>query len=142
MHVVSLSLSNNISLLDTLGIQRFRKAVHKWVQKADLQSDGGENPNQVVLDESVIRINDRQYWLYAAVDPATNRFSDLPVQFFQNGVNQNLLWKSSAGNMTLKTLCLSSVMRTGSKQHCNDTSSISDTNSTEIGIVSNVSFEI
>ncbi|SDK11179.1 Transposase (or an inactivated derivative) [Halovenus aranensis] len=74
MHVAGLSLSNTISALDNLGVQRSRKAVHDWVQKADLQPDGGAAPNQVALDESVIRINDQQYWLYAAVDPETNIF--------------------------------------------------------------------
>jgi transposase-like protein len=74
MHVAGLSLSNTISVLDRLGVQRSRKAVHDWVQKADLQPDGGEAPNQVALDESVIPINDQQFWLYAAVDPDTNKF--------------------------------------------------------------------
>ena len=75
MHMAGLSLSNTISVLDKLGVQRSRKAVHDWVQKADLQPDGGETPNKVALEESVIRINDQQYWLYAAVDPDTNNFS-------------------------------------------------------------------
>jgi len=44
------------------------------VQKADLQPDGGESPNQGALGESVIRVNDQQYWLYAAVDPETSIF--------------------------------------------------------------------
>jgi len=72
MDVVGLSLSNTISVLDNLGVQRSRKIVHDWVHKANLQPDGGETPNQVALDKSVIRINDRQYWLYAAVDTETN----------------------------------------------------------------------
>jgi len=74
MHVAGLSLSNTVSILDELGVQRSRKAVHDWVQKAELQPDGGESPNQVALDESMIRINDQQYWLYAAVDPETKTF--------------------------------------------------------------------
>jgi putative transposase len=74
MHLAGLSLSNTISILDGSGVQRSRKAVHDWVQKADLQPDGGAAPNHVALDESVIRINDQQYWLYAAVDPETNIF--------------------------------------------------------------------
>jgi transposase-like protein len=74
MHVAGLSLSNTISVLDELGVQHSRKAVHDWVQKAELQPDGGANPNHVALDETVIRINNQQYWLYAAVDPDTNRF--------------------------------------------------------------------
>ena len=80
LHVAGLSLSNTISILDTLGVDRSRKAVHDWVQKAELQPDGGESPNQVAVDESVIRIDDQQYWLYAAIDPATNRF--LHVRLF------------------------------------------------------------
>jgi len=74
MHVAGLSLSNTISVLDNLGVQHSRKAVHDWVQKAYLHPDRGENLNQVALDESVIRINDQQYWLYITVDPDTNKF--------------------------------------------------------------------
>jgi transposase-like protein len=74
MHVARLSLSNTVLILDELGVERSRKAIHDWVQKADLQPDTGASPNQVALDESVIRINDQQYWLYAAVDPETNIF--------------------------------------------------------------------
>jgi putative transposase len=48
-------------MIDSWGVQRSRKAVHDWVQKTGLQPDGGDAPNQVVLDESVIRINDQQY---------------------------------------------------------------------------------
>ena len=70
--VAGLSLSNTVELLDNLGVDRSRKAVHDWVQKADLQPESGRSPNQVALDETVIRINDQQFWLYAAADPQTN----------------------------------------------------------------------
>jgi putative transposase len=79
-HVAGLSLSNTVELLDCLGVQRSRKAVHDWVQKADLQPESGKSPNQIALDETVIRINDQQFWLYAAADPATNDL--LHVQLF------------------------------------------------------------
>ena len=75
MHVAGLSLSNTISVLDNLGVQRSRKAVHDWVQKADLQPVSGKSPNQIAVDETVIRINDQQFWLYAAANPQTKRFS-------------------------------------------------------------------
>jgi putative transposase len=71
-HVAGLSLSNTVELLDSLGVQRSRKAIHDWVQKADLQPKSGRTPNQIALDETVIRINDQQFWLYAAGDPETN----------------------------------------------------------------------
>lgn len=31
-------------------------------------------PLEAVIDQKAIRINDEQYWLYAAVNPETNRF--------------------------------------------------------------------
>ena len=46
--------------------------VHNWVHKADLQPDSGKNPDHVAVDETVIRLNDEQYWLYAVVNPETN----------------------------------------------------------------------
>jgi putative transposase len=79
-HLAGLSLSNTVDLLDALGVQRSRKAIHDWVQKADLQPDTGQSPNQIALDETVIRINDEQYWLYAAADPETNHL--LHVRLF------------------------------------------------------------
>jgi putative transposase len=45
------------------------KAVHDWVQKADLQPVSGKPPNQVAVDETVIRINNQQFWMYAAANP-------------------------------------------------------------------------
>ena len=77
MHLAGLSLSNTVSVLDELGVQRSRKAVHDWVQKADLQPVDGANPNHVAVDETVIRINDQQFWLYAAVNPDTNKILHL-----------------------------------------------------------------
>lgn len=53
-HLAGLSLSNIVSLLKNLGVERIRKAVHDWVQKADLQLIDGRSPNHVVLDETVI----------------------------------------------------------------------------------------
>jgi transposase-like protein len=45
---------------------------HNWVHKADLQPESGRSPDHVAVDETVIRLNDEQYWLYAAVDPEAN----------------------------------------------------------------------
>ena len=80
LHLAGLSLSNTIQGLKMFGVQRSRKAVHDWVQKADLQPTDGANPNHVALDETVIRVNDEQYWLYAAVGPDINNF--LHVRLF------------------------------------------------------------
>ncbi len=72
-HVAGLSLSNTVELLEDLGVERCRTTVHNWVQKADLQPRDGANPDHVAVDETVIQLNDDRFWLYAAVDPATNR---------------------------------------------------------------------
>jgi transposase-like protein len=80
LHLAGLSLSNTISILDTLGVDRCRSTVHNWVQKADLQPTDGADPDHVAVDETVIQLNDERYWLYAAVDPATNRL--LHVRLF------------------------------------------------------------
>ena len=73
LHLAGLSLSNTVSILDVFGVQRARSTVHNWVHKADLQPEEGRSPDHVAVDETVIQLNDQQYWLYAAVDPETNK---------------------------------------------------------------------
>ncbi|WP_211312042.1 IS6 family transposase [Halarchaeum salinum] len=77
LHLSGLSLSNTVSELEKFGVERSRKAVHDWVQKADLQPTSDASPDHVALDETVIRINGQQFWLYAAVNPETNEFLHL-----------------------------------------------------------------
>jgi putative transposase len=72
MHLAGLSLSNTVSVLSSLGVERVRSTVHNWVHKADLQPDDYMKPNQVAVDETMIRLNGDWYWLYMAVDPDTN----------------------------------------------------------------------
>ncbi len=72
LHLAGLSLSNTVSILEIFGVERARSTVHNWVHKADLQPDSNQNPDHVAVDETVIRLNDEKYWLYAAVDPETN----------------------------------------------------------------------
>jgi len=80
LHLAGLLLSNTIRELEKFGVERSRKAVHDWVQKADLQPADDASPDYVALNETVIRINGQQFWLYAAIDPETNRF--LHVRLF------------------------------------------------------------
>ncbi|QSG16318.1 Transposase (plasmid) [Halapricum desulfuricans] len=72
LHLAGLSLSNTVSILAVFGVERARSTVHNWVHKADLQPESGRSPDHVAVDETVIRLNDERYWLYAAVDPETN----------------------------------------------------------------------
>jgi transposase-like protein len=80
LHLAGLPLLNTVRDSEKFGVQRSRKAVHDWVQKANLQPVDGASPNHVVIDETVIRVNDEQYRLYAAVDPDTNKI--LHIQLF------------------------------------------------------------
>lgn len=68
LHLTGLSLSNTVRKLERFGVERSQKAVHDWIQKCDLQPADGAAPNHVALDETVIQIDEQQYWLYAAVD--------------------------------------------------------------------------
>ena len=72
LHLSGLSLSNTVSVLDVFGVRRARSTVHNWIHKPDLQPTSGKIPDHVAVDETVIQLNDEQYWLYAAVDPETN----------------------------------------------------------------------
>jgi transposase-like protein len=73
LHLAGLSLSNTVCVLEVFGVKRARSTVHNWVHKADLQPEDGQSPDHVAVDETVIQLNDEQYWLYAAVDPQTNK---------------------------------------------------------------------
>jgi putative transposase len=73
LHLAGLSLSNTVSVLEIFGVSRARSTVHNWVHKADLQPESGRSPDHVAVDETVIQINEEYYWLYAAVDPDSNK---------------------------------------------------------------------
>jgi transposase-like protein len=72
LHLAGLSLSNTVSVLELFGVERARSTIHNWVQKAELQPQDGQSPDQIAVDETVIHLDDEQYWLYAAVDPESN----------------------------------------------------------------------
>jgi len=84
LHAAGLSLSDTVSVLENFGVSRSRSTVHNWMRKAELEPEGGKSPDHVAIDESVIWLNDEQYWLHAAVDPETNEF--LHVRVFSSCV--------------------------------------------------------
>jgi len=86
LHVAGLSLANTKQILDRLGVERSRTAIHNWVQKADVQPRSDAEPNHIAVDETVIQVNDQRHWLYAAVDPTTNEI--LHVRLFQTRTTQ------------------------------------------------------
>jgi putative transposase len=141
MHLAGLSLSSTVSALYSLGVERSRKAVHDWVQKADLQPLSGKAPNQVAVDETVIRINDQPFWLYAAADPQTNEL--LYLRLFST--TTTALTDSFSTNYGRNTMsnppCSSSMVPNISKQHSADQGSDFRQNVTEIGMPLNVYLE-
>ena len=48
--------------------------IHNWVQTAELRPTSDATPDHIVIDETVIQVNDERRWLYAAVNPETNKF--------------------------------------------------------------------
>ena len=86
LHLAGLSLSNTKRYLEKLGVKRSRTAVHDWVQKAELQPTSDAAPDHIAVDETVIQVNDERRWLYAAVDPETNKF--LHVRLFPTRTTQ------------------------------------------------------
>jgi transposase-like protein len=72
--------SDQIDRRHARSTEHARSTVHNWVQKAELQPEGGKSPDHVAVDETVIQVNHERFWLYAAVDPETNEF--LHVRLF------------------------------------------------------------
>ena len=75
LHLARLLLSNIVFIFEILGINQTQLPVHDWVHKAELQPEAGRNPDHVAVDKAVIRFNDEQYWLYAAVGPENKRIT-------------------------------------------------------------------
>jgi putative transposase len=73
LHLAVLSLSDTVSELAKFGVDRSRKAIHDWVQKAKIATDETASPDQVALDETVVKIDGEIFRLYSAVDPQTNQ---------------------------------------------------------------------
>ena len=80
LRLAELSLSNTISTIEIFVVERARSTIHNWVHKADLQPEEGRGPDHVAVDETVIRLNDEQYWMYAAVDLDTNKLLHIVLE--------------------------------------------------------------
>jgi len=72
--------------IEVFGVHRAQSTVHNWVHKIDPQPESGKNPDHVAVDESVIQLNDKRYWLYAAVDPETNELLHVSLEPTANTV--------------------------------------------------------
>ena len=97
LHLAGLSLSDTVSVLDRLGVERCRTTVHNWVQKANLQPLDGAKSDPVAVDETAIKINGEWSWFYAAIDLDTKLILDVelfgrqgtdPAAAFLHGLRQ------------------------------------------------------
>jgi len=89
-HLSGMSLRDVSEHLEEFGIDRSHVAVHNWVHAADLRPVSTVTALQLAVDEKAIRIDGRDYWLYAAVDPDTNEF--LHVRLFPTTTKQTTRW--------------------------------------------------
>jgi len=86
LYLSSLSLSNIVRFLDTVGAHHPQSTVRNLTHKADLQPEFEKNPDHIVVDETVTQLNDVQYWLYAAVDPETNELLQTTLETTRNTI--------------------------------------------------------
>jgi hypothetical protein len=63
LDVAGLSLSDIVSVLEVFGVESHQMNVHRWTKKADLQPPSGARPTHVAVNETVIQLNDEQFWL-------------------------------------------------------------------------------
>lgn len=89
-HLGGMSLRDVSRHLEKWGIDRSHVAVHNWVHKADLQPESSVTADQLAIDEKMIRIGGLEYWLYDAVDPATNEL--IHVRLFPTTNKQTTHW--------------------------------------------------
>jgi transposase-like protein len=78
-HLAGMSLRDTSQFLDELGVSRSHVAIHEWVHKAELQPLSTVSADQLAVDETMIRLHGREYWLYAAVDPRTNEIAHVSL---------------------------------------------------------------
>lgn len=79
LHLVGLSLSDTVSVLASLGVDQCRPPFTTGFRRPTYSRQRAVTRN-VAVDETVIRVNDQRYWLFAAVDPDTDRL--LHVRLF------------------------------------------------------------
>ncbi len=133
LHLSGLSLSNTVRVLEIFGVQRARSTVHNWVHKANLQPESGKNPDHVAVDETVIQLNDEQYWPYAAVDPETNELLHTSLEPTTNTVIAQPFSLRSTRNMMFLRWCFSLMAHIHYKLRVTEQATISDMKNMEIG---------
>jgi putative transposase len=104
-----LSLSNTVSLFGLFSVERDRYTIHNWVHKTDLQPESGRSPDHVAVDETVIRLNDEQYWLYVAVDHRTNDLLHIQLEPAKNKIIVSSFFRELNEEHDIAMPCFSSM---------------------------------
>jgi len=65
------------TFLESFDINRSHVAIHNWVHKADLQPISTVSAEQLAVDERMICLYGKEFWLCGAVDPHTNEILHL-----------------------------------------------------------------
>jgi len=89
-HLAWMSLRDASQHLETVGVDRSHVAIREWVHSADVQPISTVPADQSALDETLIRINGDDHWLYRAVDPKTNEI--IHVSLFPATTKQTTRW--------------------------------------------------
>lgn len=89
-HLAGMSLRDASTFLDELGVDRSHVAIHDWVHEANLQPISMVTADQLAVDEKMIRLHGRPFWLYGAVDPQTNEI--LHASLFPMATKQTTRW--------------------------------------------------
>lgn len=68
-------------IFDNFGLNGTRSVMHNLVHKAEPQSGSDQTSDHAPFGETVTRLNDEKYWLYATVDLK-------PIQYLIQSLNQ------------------------------------------------------
>jgi putative transposase len=106
LHPGGLSLSNTKQVLEMLGVERSRTAIHNWVRTAERQPTDTRRSNHLAVGETVIQLTDERHWLYAAIDPETDEFLHVRLyscrtKWTTRGFLRELIEKDSVTNCTV-----------------------------------------
>ena len=81
LHQTGCSVRETAAILAELGVERSHGAVWNWVHRL---ADSGRDPptakpSRVAVDETAVKINGEQSWLYAAIDIDTKLILDVAL---------------------------------------------------------------
>jgi putative transposase len=81
LHQTGCSVRETATILAELGVERSHGAVWNWVHRlADSGCDPPTaQPSRVAVDETAVKINGEQSWLYAAIDVETKLILDVAL---------------------------------------------------------------